>query len=103
MALSKFANNSITVNKEKVKAKFDTLFSTIEGFFAKMREMKFDHTDMIADCLDLSPEENSAYRNFLASILASKREFKKELEIARENKNKKQQMDVKNQYHDSPE
>lgn len=55
-----------------------------------MKEMKFDHTDTIADILDLSPEENAAYRHFLASVLASKREFKKEIEMARENKNKKQ-------------
>jgi hypothetical protein len=65
------------------------LFSTIEGFFAKMKELKFDHTDTIADFLEESPEENAAYRHFLASVLASKREFKKEIENAREMKNKK--------------
>jgi hypothetical protein len=65
------------------------MFKTIEEFYAKMKEMKFENTDMIADTIDLSPEENVAYRRLLANILASKRAFKKELEIARENKSKK--------------
>jgi hypothetical protein len=72
-----------------VRAEFGIMFKTIEEFYAKMKEMKFENTDMIADTIDLSPEENVAYRRLLANILASKRAFKKELEIARENKSKK--------------
>ena len=53
------------------------MFKTIEEFYAKMKEMKFENTDMIADTIDLSPEENVAYRRLLANILASKRAFKK--------------------------
>jgi hypothetical protein len=72
-----------------VRAEFGIMFKTIEEFYAKMKEMKFENTDMIADTIDLSPEENVAYRRLLANMLASKRAFKKELEIARENKSKK--------------
>lgn len=72
-----------------MRAEFGIMFKTIEEFYAKMKEMKFENTDMIADTIDLSPEENVAYRRLLANMLASKRAFKKELEIARENKNKK--------------
>lgn len=72
-----------------MRAEFGIMFKTIEEFYAKMKEMKFENTDMIADTIDLSPEENVAYRRLLANMLASKRAFKKELEIARENKSKK--------------
>jgi hypothetical protein len=65
------------------------MFKTIVDFYGKMKEWKFGNTDMIADSLEMSPEENIAYRRFLASVLASKRLFKQEIEIARENKSKK--------------
>lgn len=68
------------------------MFKIIEEFYSKMKEMKFENTDMIADSIEMSPEENVAHRRFLANVLACKRTFKKELEIARENKSKKKQM-----------
>ena len=77
------------------------MFKGIEGFFAKMIEMKFGNTEMIADTLDMSVEENAAYRRLLSSLLGSKRAFKKELEIAKENKSKKTPMATR--YNDSPE
>jgi len=52
------------------------MFKIIEEFYSKMKEMKFENTDMIADSIEMSPEENVAYRRFLANVLACKRTFK---------------------------
>ena len=77
------------INRELVRSEFGIMFKTIEDFYSKMKEIKFENTDMIADSIETSIEENVAYRRFLANVLASKRTFKKEIEIARENKSKK--------------
>jgi hypothetical protein len=61
---------------------FDSMFQNIERFYAKMREMHMDNTDEIAQAMELSAEEEPAYKNFLASALNVKRVFKAELEAA---------------------
>ena len=76
-------------NKDEVKSMFDSMFQQIERFYTKMREMHMDNTDEIAQAMELTAEEEPAYKNFLASALNVKRFFKAELEAAAKDKQSK--------------
>lgn len=60
------------------------MFETIEKFYVKMREMKIDRTDMIADAMELpTTEEEIAHKKFINGIYNVKREYKQDMEMIR--------------------